>query len=565
MKKTLAIGIIFLFLFSTLAPMMVGIKVEPIENNEISDEFFLTNVSIHPWPMLGQNSRHTGLSLYDTINNPGKLKWRYKTNSINSIIRDSPVIANDGTIYIGSFRCLNAVYPNGTIKWEFNTNYDISSTPALDDDGNIYFISYNKLYSVYSNGTLKWSFECEDETDFDYCSPTIGPDSTIYILTSSLYSNINNYLYALTPNGTLKWKFMTSPNILQFSSPAIGENNIIYFSTDNSSSNKGSYFYALYPNGTIYWKYEISDLEDWRNINTPMIGFDNTIYFTISQDYNSWFYALNSDGTLKWKNNQMDDLDTTPVISSDGIIYVIEEKSLNDMVYGYLHAFNPDGTLKWSYKAGSYHLNSPSIGLEGTIYVPGIDSDEIGYIFAINSNGNLIWKLNLDNWPNNIVFSQPAIGLDGTIYFGSYDGNLYAIGIPLDNKPPLKPEVKGPKRCLPYQSIQITSNTTDPDGDEICYYFLYNDSYYWPERTIRRIPENGYLPSGTEVKFVFYGDSFFEEIIRVKVRDIHGYDSEESVIKINPRTRSIYNFNWLDFLERFPILDRLLDSLDLYL
>jgi len=60
-------------------------------------------VDVNPWPMFHHDLQHTRLSSYDTSENNGTLKWRYKTGSY--IFRSSPAIGSDGTIYIASLDC----------------------------------------------------------------------------------------------------------------------------------------------------------------------------------------------------------------------------------------------------------------------------------------------------------------------------------------------------------------------------------------------------------------------------------------------------------------------------
>jgi len=82
------------------------------------------------WPMSGYNAQHTGQCPYDRSKNNGTLKWKFQTDAqINS----SPVIANDGTIYIGpsADNYLYALNPDGTLKWKYQT-YDVYSSPAID-------------------------------------------------------------------------------------------------------------------------------------------------------------------------------------------------------------------------------------------------------------------------------------------------------------------------------------------------------------------------------------------------------------------------------------------------
>ena len=66
------------------------------------------------WPMFCYNNHHTGLSPYNTAQNPGVEKWRFKTEgSVNGGI----AIDTDGTLYFGDFGGrLYALSPNGTLK-----------------------------------------------------------------------------------------------------------------------------------------------------------------------------------------------------------------------------------------------------------------------------------------------------------------------------------------------------------------------------------------------------------------------------------------------------------------
>ncbi|UCG69580.1 MAG: right-handed parallel beta-helix repeat-containing protein, partial [Thermoplasmata archaeon] len=69
-------------------------------------------------PMFQGNARHTGLSLYNTSDIDGALKWSYDAGSS---VYSSPAIGNDGTIYIGTYGGdLIALNPDGSEKWSYN-------------------------------------------------------------------------------------------------------------------------------------------------------------------------------------------------------------------------------------------------------------------------------------------------------------------------------------------------------------------------------------------------------------------------------------------------------------
>jgi hypothetical protein len=70
----------------------------------------------------------------------------------------SPSIAEDGTIYLGSWdHCLYALSKEGELKWSFTTGLYVSSSPAFATDGTIYFGSQDRyFYALFADGSLKW-------------------------------------------------------------------------------------------------------------------------------------------------------------------------------------------------------------------------------------------------------------------------------------------------------------------------------------------------------------------------------------------------------------------------
>jgi hypothetical protein len=122
--------------------------------------------------------------------------------------------------------------------------------------------------------------------------------------------------------------------------------------------------------------------------------------------------AVNSTGTIKWTHAVGDYVRSSPVIGSDGTIYV----GCDDH---YLYAINPDNTEKWRYQTGGVVVSSPALGSDGTIYVGSADGD----LYAMYRDGTVRWTYGTGGG----IASSPAIGSDGTIYIGSTDDNLHAV------------------------------------------------------------------------------------------------------------------------------------------
>ena len=422
-QKGLSIGIILLFLGSSIVTMMVPAERQDTRNRSPYDCYHLSDAIPSPssvygedktyktfvagsssqtsddglmnssWPMYCHDVRHTGQSPYSTVNTTGVEKWRM---SLGTWVQGGPVIDKNGVIYIGG-NGFFAIYPNGTIKWRYPVEAEIDSTAAIDKNGIIYIGTIwdypnNYLYALYPNGTLKWRYPTSSLGDI-HSSPAIGYDGTIY------FGDEDAYINALYPNGTLRWRYHTTGAVL--SSPAIGNDGTIYCGSHDQG------LYALYPNnGTVKWRFGTGG---WVR-TAPCIADDGTIYCVSLSNY---LFAINPNGTMKWRTDV--GAGTSPTIGQDGTIYAGWDR---------LYAINPtNGSVKWAFNPGSYHCiegGTPAHSADGTIYCGAIiqigGSSTGGEIIAVNSNGTEKWRKTIADFQ---VRSPPAIAEDGTVYIGS--------------------------------------------------------------------------------------------------------------------------------------------------
>lgn len=178
-----------------------------------------------------------------------RLQWSYPTGGT---VESSPAIADDGTIYVGSYdNNLYAVTPDGNLKWQFPTGDKIESSPAIAADGTIYVGSVDcRFYAVKPNGELKWKY---DDPAYDlrfFSSPTIAEDGTIYVAGRQSQGTNFGILYALTPQGEARWYHHLSEHC-QFA--AVGDDGTIYL--QNTSNGM---LYALYPeDGSEKWSADL--------------------------------------------------------------------------------------------------------------------------------------------------------------------------------------------------------------------------------------------------------------------------------------------------------------------
>jgi outer membrane protein assembly factor BamB len=416
------------------------------------------------------------------------------------------------------------------LKWKYKTGILIESCPAIDENGEIYIgdmdSSPSYFWAFYPNGTLKW----KQKLGAIHGSPTVGSDGTIYI------GSTGGKIYALYPNGTIKWEYKTNHDV--HSSPAIGLDGVIYCGSHDGK------LYALYPNnGTLKWKYGTGG---WVRGN-PSVGDDGTIYVP---SFSNKLYALYPNGTLKWKFNTGFGASGTPTIGTDGTIYVGTDK---------LYALNPDGTLKWSFNLGTdMHVadSSPAISADGTIYI-GVRHDD-GYggkLIAVNPDGTEKWRTG--NIANVAVNSAPAIGEDGTVYICSsshennqFVGYLHAFHT-FDPNAPNLPEIKGPTNVRVEKKHEYTFTATDPNDDDVYYYIE------WGDHDVK--DWFGPFPSGEEVRVNHTYGWEGTYTIKARAKDVNDFWGPYGKLQVTvPRTRTT-SFHW--FLERFPLLERLLSLL----
>ncbi|MCK5260723.1 MAG: PQQ-binding-like beta-propeller repeat protein [Thermoplasmatales archaeon] len=163
---------------------------------------------------------------------------------------------------------------------------------------------------------------------------------------------------------------------------------------------------------------DITSAEKWRYMtnswieDTPVIDSNGIIYVG---SFDGYIHAVYPNGTMKWKYKAGQFggiLGSSPAINEDGIIYV---GSWDD----YLHAINPNGTRKWKFCVHDNIASSPAIAEDGTIYFGTMGNK----VYAVNPDGTEKWHYDTGSW----ITSDPAIGNDGTIYIGSTDDYLYAL------------------------------------------------------------------------------------------------------------------------------------------
>jgi hypothetical protein len=99
------------------------------------------------------------------INPNVTFKWTSNNNRVafpdgGSDQASSPAVGADGTIYVCTTppnAGLNAINPNGTVKWKFRFRSICKTTPTLGSNGKIYIQTNSEVAAVNADGTLAWT------------------------------------------------------------------------------------------------------------------------------------------------------------------------------------------------------------------------------------------------------------------------------------------------------------------------------------------------------------------------------------------------------------------------
>ncbi|TRZ84131.1 hypothetical protein D4R89_13855 [bacterium] len=365
-----------------------------------------------------------------------RVLWKYFVEQ--GVYYSCPAIGDDGTIYFGTGMYLGppynewrpgtfyAISSGGVVKWSHYLGNALFS-PVIGNDGTIYIQDHlNKVYAFSPSGTLKWIYNDYDlnvyQRDMGQRNPAVAVDDTLYICADGLY--------AVNPRtGRRIWhvahpKYPTKECI---ASPVIGRNGTIYVTIGQDS------LFAINPKGSVRWTFNFA--HDWEmSFGTPTIDQSGVIYIGVEgKNWNgpsiSHIYAINPNGTQRWKFpvDGARFVRGSPVMGLDGSIYFTTKAGGTDET-SKLIALSPNGQKIWEYEVVQIHADSystPSVGADGLIYF----GAETGFIYVINPDGTLNWKIQLRHGVN---WSSPAIADDGTIYLGTlagenYQGYFYAL------------------------------------------------------------------------------------------------------------------------------------------
>lgn len=361
-----------------------------------------------PWPKFRGDAAQTGRTERRPQLSDAK-PWTFATGKG---IFSSPIVAADGTIYLGSAdRTFYALREDGALAWKVLTGEIIDSAGLLDDRGRVYFgAGDGKLRALdAATGASIWTMQADDPaTNHAFINwfegnVAIGPSGTLYA------PNDNFFLYAIDRDtGAVSWRYKMPDQT--WSLPAVDPaTGALYVGNNNTVALLGANVYQLDPSGQSGWQASTPG----TNAASPMIADGRVLV----GGFDGFLHAYEqAQGEELWSFASRDHLYASPARAADGAIV---QASTDGTIYA-LDA--KTGGVKWTYDVGEPVRSSPAIDGDGTIYFGAGD----GRLYALNADGTLRWSRLLIDAPRNDLNSSPALGARA-IYLGGEDGGIFSV------------------------------------------------------------------------------------------------------------------------------------------
>jgi outer membrane protein assembly factor BamB len=395
-----------------------------------------------PWPKFRADGAQTGVAPIEPTDD-GSAPWVFETGKG---IFSSPVIAADGTIYIGSAdRNFYAISRDGEELWRVETGEIIDSSALLDDLGRVYFGSGDgNLYALDAEtGDEVWTFTADEPTGaalINWFEGNVGitPDGTL------IAGNDNFRLYGIDRDtGERVWRANMPDQT--WSLPAIDLRRGRMVVGNNNLLGLGSNVIAFDLEGNQLW----GSRGTATVAASPVITFFEVAYVGAFDGYLRGYDTRTGD--IIWEFPTNDHIYASPALHPD------TEDLIQPSADGTVYSISDEGEARWAFDWGSPIRSSPVIDGNGIIYMGTGD----GHLLVLNPDGTLRWALRLIDEDRDDLNASPAIG-EHAVYLAGESGEVFSVPIDfclrseeLDN-----PDcVFGPSERLPDEGVFLRYTT----------------------------------------------------------------------------------------------------------
>ena len=379
-----------------------------------------------------------------------------KSLNIQSIRLNQPIVANPENNITGpqwamaGYDAQNSGQSpyNGinTLKVLWSKSLALISSPIIDEEGNIYVVNGNTISSFYNNGTSRWNFGAwmlagialyndyiiapEPGNKLTIVNKTTGKEvsSNIWQLSSAFTSIVDSegniyvsHEYPYNGPGSVSgshWVGVASYNN-DTTSPSYGyafSASLIKLSKNPSYGKPGTLSAPVLDKLGNVWVNTIegiigANIESGSNIfkisnagtsGRPVVGDNNVVYCFGN---NNVIFALNAGGII-WNTTVPDGIGKVLAIDNENnVLYTVNAKG---MVY---KIDSLTGNISEFYNIEATVSSAIMIGANGTLYL----GDDKGTFWIIGSDGKLLDSCNF----GSAIVGMPAMDKTGNIYIGT--------------------------------------------------------------------------------------------------------------------------------------------------
>jgi outer membrane protein assembly factor BamB len=355
------------------------------------------------WRMDGGDVSH---SSFVTGTGPAaaRLRWRYDMSDLRSghqasLLGGAPLIAADGTVYIGSNEGLIALAPDGTRKWNFSltTQEGVQAYwGALGPDGSIYVPLYkgvngDAILQIKPDGTVGWSVPIAGNADGPL---TIDGTGQIYVHTET-------ELVCLSPAGAQLWAAVVGDHSA-VGSAALAADGTAYVLHKDTAYGEGV-LVSVSPAGAINWREPLPELR------AQQVAVRHDGVLVVVGDFG--VRAIDTGGNEAWAH-EFSEANTSVRVAIDPQDNIYLGTELDIVSYA------PDGTERWRTTVpGSGHINNagraPLLDSSGHLYT----CDYKGELHCLSTNGDLLWSFDPRIPGANITnAAELALSSTGALY-----------------------------------------------------------------------------------------------------------------------------------------------------
>jgi outer membrane protein assembly factor BamB len=347
------------------------------------------------WNEWQGSSAHNGLSAY-----PGPLTNHVLWN--REFHGQLEMIEKDGNLIVAQAQGLNLGFAavsasNGT------TLYNVTTYPHASSIYNGYLRSENIVAAsdlIAAGIVIAATGDSPELMTFHSDSGSVA-----------WYDNTSQIQYLTYFNGVL---YAVEPSLIQAYNPSTG--NPIWSRTVNGSgvgslpTGGGSVLLVPLNNNTVSALDPATGANTWNLImgssvsTVPTYGEGLFFFGSLGGTFN----ALSQNGSKVWSDRLL--LFGSAVVS-DGVVYA---GASNGTLFA-LDALN--GTVRWSIPLKDPISSSPVMASNGLIYVA-TDSS----LYAVNANDTIEWSFTLNSTPNQLLLYK------GDLFISTSDGTIYAFG-----------------------------------------------------------------------------------------------------------------------------------------